>query len=121
MDSDSKAYGESDAASCSRAWRRWTASEDWTIEALAGNMTAAKIGSIIGRPPRCVRLRASRIGVALLMRGQANPAAKYPNLIVAACRELYEQGHTTTSIAREYGLPLKTVRAWCYGNKRLTV
>ena len=84
-------------------------------------MTSDEIGQIIGRSGHNVRLYAWKKRISLLAYGQNHWGSKYPNIIVEACRELYEQGHTAPAIAAEYGLPLNTVRAWCYWKKRLKV
>lgn len=105
--------GKGSAPPAGSRLRRWSDDEVRKLRRLAGSMPIADIARELGRTVGSVKHLAYYRRIRLQQFGQNNPRHKYPDLLVAAARERFEEGVSPTRIAHEWGLSRAVVWNWC--------
>lgn len=121
MISDSTAYGQSDATSCSRAGiaparrrkiiRIWTSAEEHQLRAMAGTLPIVEIARRMNRTRASVLGKAHLIGVSLF-HVDSHPATRYPQATYQAAMRLYDAGWSYSAIAAELNVKSSIVPKW---------
>lgn len=77
---------------------RWSPEEDQLLKELAGKLSAAEIGTVLGRTVFAVRCRIQKLGLDGRLSGEAHWASKIPNLVAGMIGVLHDGGYTPKEI-----------------------
>ena len=96
----------------------WSFEDHKTLAKYAGKIHLPQLAAMMGRTVPSIKCRARKTGLSLIVYGERNATAKFPDSTVEHARRLHESGFGPESISRQMGIGIHTVRSWIYFHKR---
>jgi hypothetical protein len=96
----------------------WSFEDRKTLAKYAGKIHLPQLAAMMGRTVPSLKCRARKDGLSLIIYGERNATAKFPDSTVEHARRLHESGFGPESISRQMGIGIHTVRSWIYFHNR---